>query len=482
MTTTALAWITLLVYFGVTGGLALRAARRSSSVATFAVGTKAIPAWVIGLSLAAQLTSVATFVVNPGLVYAYGLSALVGYGVAAGLGLTLGLIVLSRRFLSHGTRVAALTVPQWIGSRFQSPGLRLAFAVLSLGLVTFATLIVVGISLVWGPLLGLSPQVTAVGLLAVVATGVMVGGATGHAWVNAAQAMVMLAAAGIMLGSGASAVIDGSLLARVATIDPALVHVPNAASPLFRSWFEVFVCNFIVGLALVCQPHVMSKVLFLKSERDVRAYLTTAVLCGLVFTSLLVTGLYARLDLTDLVRIDRAIPTWMATKFSPNVQVFLAAGVLCAGLSTLEGILLALSSIISVDVYPRFTTHASDRVALGLGRGAVAMLAAVTAGLAIWQIDHPTGGTVALFAQYGVYLLFSASFVPMAAGMFLPAVSTRTITLSVVIAVTVYLGLSIGRVSMYSNNPGVLAAAAILAACILVAVSEGFRSRVAASR
>ncbi len=471
MTTIALAWTTFVLYVAVTGGLALRASRRSGSVAAYAVGTRTIPPVVIGLSLAAQLTSVATFVINPGLVYAYGISALLGYGVAAGLGLTLGLVVLSRRFLSHGARVQALTVPQWIGTRFDSPGLRLAFAGLSLGLITFATLIVVGISLVWGPLLGLSPGTAALGLLALVATGVVVGGATGHAWVNGAQALVMLVAALVMLASGASWLIDGTLLNRVAAIDPALAQVPNPASPYFRSWFEVFVCNFVVGVALVCQPHVMSKALYLRGERDVRVYLLTAVGAGLVFTSLLITGLYARIALPELVRIDRAIPGWMLESFAPATQVFLALGVLCAGLSTLEGVLLALGTIVSVDVYPRLVADASDRFALRLGRGAVLVLAVVTAGLALWQIEHPTGGTVAIFAQYGVYLLFSASFVPLAAGMFLPSVTKSAITVSVVTAVAVYLGLSLGKVTAYSNNPGVLAAAAILTSCLVVAAS-----------
>ncbi len=467
----ALAWTILLLYVAVTGGLSVRAARTSGSVSSYAVGSRTIPPVVIGLSLAAQLTSVATFVINPGLVYAYGLSALLGYGVAAGLGLTLGLVVLSRRFLSHGARVQALSVPQWIGTRFEAPQLRLAFAALSLGLITFATLIVVGISLVWGPLLGLTPQITAVGLLALVATGVVLGGATGHAWVNGAQAMVMLAAALVMLGAGAGWLLDGSLLTKLEAVDPTLVAVPNTASPYFRSWFEVFLCNFVVGVALVCQPHVMSKALYLRGERDLRVYLLTAVAAGLVFTSLLMTGFYARITLTEAVRIDRAIPGWMMTSFSPAIQVFLALGVLCAGLSTLEGVLLALSSIVSVDVYPSLARDPTDRAALRLGKWAVIVLAAVTAGLALWQIEHPTGGTVAIFAQYGVYLLFSASFVPLAAGMFLPSVSRGAITASAVTAVAVYVGLSIGKISIYSNNPGVLAASAILASCAVVPAS-----------
>ena len=42
-----------------------------------------MPPFFVGLSLAANMTSVATFVINPGLVHAYGWSGVVGYGIAA---------------------------------------------------------------------------------------------------------------------------------------------------------------------------------------------------------------------------------------------------------------------------------------------------------------------------------------------------------------------------------------------------------------
>jgi len=297
MSTIALGWTAVLIYFLITGALAVRGARRTRSLASYAVGAGDLPAVVVGLSLAAQLTSVATFVVNPGLVYAFGTTVLFGYGVSAALGITLGLTFFSRRFRSHGVRVRALTVPQWIGARYDSTPLRAAFAVLSLGLVTFATLIVVALALVLGSLLALPPGEVAVGLIAIVVTGVMFGGATGHAWTNAVQAGVMLVVALLLIGAGLPLLgAEPGVGARLAVIDPNLAGVVNRASPYFRNVFEVFVCNFLVGLAIVCQPHIMSKALYLRDDRQVRWYLGTAIAVGLVFTAVLTTGVWARLS------------------------------------------------------------------------------------------------------------------------------------------------------------------------------------------
>ncbi|OFW11814.1 MAG: hypothetical protein A3H96_27205 [Acidobacteria bacterium RIFCSPLOWO2_02_FULL_67_36] len=464
-----LGWTAVLAYFAVTGTLVARAARRTRSVAAYAVGTRDIPAVVIGLSLAAQLTSVATFVVNPGLVYAFGLPALLGYGVAAGTGIMVGLSVMSLRFRRQGARVQALTVPQWIARRFDAPALGLLFAVLSLALVTFATLIVVALALVLAPLLAIPIEAAVIGLLVIVVGGVMVGGATGHAWTNAAQAMVMLVVALLMIGAGLPLLASGAGLAeRLRAIDPNLVGHVNPASPYFRTFLEVFVFNFVVGIAIVCQPHVISKALYLREDRDVRRFLLTAIGCGLIFTAVLVTGFWARLALEVPVRIDRAIPTWIGGHFPAPLQVLITIGLLCAGLSTLEGILLALSSIVSIDLFPWMVRSPSDKASLAAGRVGLAIAGIVTAGLALWQIEHPTGGTVAIFAQYGVYLVFSTSFVPLACGMFVPSARRADVVVAVIVSIAVYAGFAIFKLTQYHNNPAFLATAAIAAGWVVI--------------
>jgi Na+/proline symporter len=471
MTTVALGWFAIAVYFFITTALAVRGARRTRSLSNYAVGDRDIPAWVVGLSLSAQLTSVATFVVNPGLVFAFGLPALFGYGVSAGLGIMIGLAVLSRRFRSQGVRVQALTVPQWIGARYQSLALRGLFAVLSLALVTFATLIVVGLSVVLGRLLNLPPEWVAIGLTAIVVAGVMVGGATGHAWTNAVQASIMVVVALLLITKGLPLVTaNPGIGARLAAIDPEFLRAVNPATPYFRTVFEVFFCNFLVGIAIVCQPHVMSKALYLRDDAEVRRYLATAILVGVVFTTVLVTGVWARLTLVDAVPIDRAIPAWIATSFSGPLQVLIAVGLLCAGLSTLEGIFLALSATFSADFYPLLAQERSERTALLAGKIGLAVVAVATIGLAIWQLEHPTGGTVAIFAQYGVYLLFSASFLPLACGMFVPKASRGVVAAGVVVTLVSYLGVAYFEITRYHNNPAFLATVAMLLGWAVVAV------------
>ncbi|EKD82820.1 MAG: hypothetical protein ACD_39C01070G0001 [uncultured bacterium] len=459
---------------------------KTKDLASFAVGNRDIgPAWV-GLSLTAQLTSVATFVVNPGLVYSYGLSALLGLGFSAGLGIIAGLCILSGPFRAVGDRVKALTIPQWIGARYESTWLRLFFAVISLSLVSFIVLIAVAIALTLFSLLQLTDinQTTwlVVGVMVFVFSYTLLGGANTSTYTNAVQAIVMLIVALILIGSGYEHIFSGEgLFAKLAAIKPELTSFTNPASPYFRNFFEVFICNFIVGLAIVCQPHILGKSLLLKDASQIKTYLAVAIIAGAAFVSVMLVGLYARVSLLEVARTDMVVPTYIAMNFSSATQVLISIGLLCAGISTLEGLLLALSAIFSSDIYLTLrpinpeTKEQDLKKALLFGRVSLVIVGIGCVLLSIWQLRNPTGGSVAIFAQYGVYLLFTATFLPIACGLFLPRV-TRELVGRGVIASTVFYFLP-AIIRHYSpeapffymaNNPAILATCGIIAGWVVV--------------
>ncbi|MEW6708348.1 MAG: sodium:solute symporter [Candidatus Riflebacteria bacterium] len=483
-----LVWSALILYVGVTLFLTIRGMMKTKDLASFAVGNRDIaPAWV-GLSLTAQLTSVATFVVNPGLVYHYGLSALMGLGVAAGFGIITGLCVLSGPFRNVGDKVKALTIPQWIGARYESKGLRVFFALISLSLVSFIVLIAVAIALTLFSLLQLTDinQTTwlVVGVMAFVFTYTLLGGANTSTYTNAIQALVMLVVALILIFSGFELMTSGEgLFAKLSAINPTLTAFTNPeAGGYFRNLFEVFFCNFLVGLAIVCQPHILGKSLLLKDSSQIKTYLAVAIIAGTAFVSVMLVGLYARVTLDPAVaRIDMVVPTYIAKNFTSATQVLISIGLLCAGISTLEGLLLALSAIFSSDIYLTFrplnpeTRDEDLKKALRFGRIALVIVGIGCVLLSIWQLRNPTGGSVAIFAQYGVYLLFTATFLPIACGLFLPAVTRELVTAGVIASTVFYFIPAIihkfaptAPFFFMGNNPAILATCGIIAGWIVV--------------
>jgi len=491
---TAMVWSALILYVSITLFLTIRGMLRTKDLASFAVGNRDIgPAWV-GLSLTAQLTSVATFVVNPGLVYTYGLSALLGLGFAAGMGIIAGLCILSGPFRSVGDKVKALTIPQWIGARYESKWLRIFFALISLSLISFIVLIAVAIALTLFSLLQLTDinQTTwlVVGIMVFVFSYTLLGGANTSTYTNAIQALVMLVVALILIGSGYEHFAGEGLLAKITATNPELTSLTNPGSLYFRNFFEVFICNFIVGLAIVCQPHILGKSLLLKDESQIKTYLAVAIIAGTAFVSVMFVGLYARVALTEVVRGDLIVPTYIAKSFSSGTQVLISMGLLCAGISTLEGLLLALSAIFSSDIYLTLrpinpeTREQDLKKALLFGRVALILVGIGCIFLSIWQLRNPTGGSVAIFAQYGVYLLFTATFLPIACGLFLPSVGRELISKGVIASTLFYfLPALIHRFAPdapffnMANNPAILATCGIVAGWLVVAAGLALQKK-----
>ncbi|MCB0544939.1 MAG: sodium:solute symporter, partial [Saprospiraceae bacterium] len=190
MQTTDWTWATatlLAAYAAVLLFFVVRAARRTRSFADYAVGSQGYSPVVVGLSLAAGVTSAATFIINPGFVALYGWSAFVAMGIVLPIALMGSLIVLTRSFRRYGSSVKALTLSQWMGKRYDSRGFALWFAVLSLLLITFIVLICVGLTKVIAPALGAGELPVLLGLVIFVFGYMLFGGANSLVYTNTIQ-------------------------------------------------------------------------------------------------------------------------------------------------------------------------------------------------------------------------------------------------------------------------------------------------------
>lgn len=121
----------LAVYAAILLFLVYRGARKTRTLKDYAIGS-GFPAIVVAFSLAASVSSAATFIINPGFIAYYGWSAFLAMALVLPLGLYLSLIYLSKRFQHHGNFTSALTLPQWAGNRFNSKVLERLLAIFSL--------------------------------------------------------------------------------------------------------------------------------------------------------------------------------------------------------------------------------------------------------------------------------------------------------------------------------------------------------------
>ncbi len=431
-----LVWGLFLLYMAGTSWLAWLGHRKTSDITSFAIGRRDMGPWVVGITLAASIASTATFVINPGFVYVHGVSALMHLGVAAGLGITAGLVVMSFGFRAIGEKTHAITLPQWVGERYRSRAMTIFFAALNLVTLTFVVLIVGGLSIMMQQTMGLTNVESLVLIIGFVFSYIFVGGTYAHAYTNTLQGVIMVVASVIIVGSGLPLFRDGigPFLAKVGESNPNLLAPVNPQSPLFSSFFSVAVCGFVIGFALVCQPHIMTKALYVKTGRDVRNYLLVTILVSLFFSALLLVGLYARVKglpeaafvdpATGAFRQDMVVAGYLGTTFSAPMLAFLTVAILAAGMSTLDGILVALSSIAANDLFLRLTEHnllagrseeQKQHDAHRAGRVILILL-----GVAAFLIALHPPKLLGIFGQVGVYGIVAASTVPILFGIFAP--------------------------------------------------------------
>jgi sodium/pantothenate symporter len=409
----------LALYLGVVYWLSYIGMRKTTTLAGFSVGNKDMGPLLVGVVMASSIASTATFVINPGFVYTHGLSALLHYGVAAQAGVAVGLFAVSKGFRRVGDAHGSLTIPDWIRARFGSPALALFFALINLLSVSFVVLIMVGCAILVQQLCGLTYLASLVAVLVVVFSYVLMGGTYAHAYTNAVQGMMMAAVAVLLFASGLH-LLDGGLLAAMRGVSADWAAPINPSSNLYHSAFSVFVSAFVITFALMMQPHILTKVLYLRSDRDVNRFLVTTIVLGTTYGLCLFVGVWARLgglevppqaqDTVVAQYVDQAFGAGLGGEL---VTTLVLLALLAAGMSTLDGILVALSAMVTHDLYLRLRPQDAAG-GLRLSRWVLVGVGLVSFALAV---DPPR--LVGLFAQKGVYGLAAASFVPIVCGVLL---------------------------------------------------------------
>lgn len=488
-TLTSATAILVLLYAAVILFLVIRGARRTRTLGDYALGSVAFQPVMVGLSLAASMTSAATFIINPGFIALYGFSGVLAFAVFLPLALYVSLVTLTRAFRTHGQAVKALTLAQWMGSRYGSRAFALFFAFLALLLITFIVLIAVGMTKVLASALNADEMLVLSGLIVFVFGYMMFGGANSMVYTNAIQAGIMILVAILLLGSGYEHFRGGvqGFMDRLAAIDPQLIHWKNPSSPLFRDAFEIVFCAMVVGLAIVCQPHIITRSLLLKEDRQVRTFLITTILVQILFFSVVFAGLYARLRFPDLsvdgvpLKMDGIIPAYVVREFPVWIGLVVILGLLSAGLSTLENLIQSLSTTITSDMLtPIFGLDPQGLRLVWINRAVILGLAGAAWWFSREQLLHPAL-SVGIFAQNGVYAYFSAAFIPVLFGIFLPRVHRAAPIIASVVAVLTHFAVYYGEWTPYTTgavrNPAVAATLAILAATLSGLAVHGLTRR-----
>lgn len=479
------AWSLFIIYLIATAWIGIIAQKKTSGFNSFALGNKDVHPVFVGITLAASVASASTFIINPGFIYVDGFSAWFHMVAGIGLGFLAMLYFLSFQFRRIGSENKALTIPDWIGKRYNSKPFALFFSILNLLSFAFVVLLVGGISIVMQSLLGLSNNQALIITLTFVTAYVFIGGTYAHIFTNVLQGILMIGVTILVLASCFYIFFDSPqpIVQRLNEVNPDLLKLVNSNGKLFNDVFSIYIAGFIIGAVLVCQPHILTKALYVKSDSQVKNYLSVFTIIWILFLLLGSVGFFAHLVVpeehlidssTGLFRQDLVMTVYLKTVFPDWVNTLASIILIAAAMSTLDGLLISISTITANDLIlnlfnNKFDHDHEEKMKLALKSSHLVLILVAIAAYLI-NLDPPK--LLGIFGQVGVYGLTVAAAPALIFGVMLNKPPVTIIWMGSLIALITHFGLY-----FYGNyfipkdiisflNPGVTAAIATLISII----------------
>ena len=422
MELTTWSWTFLILYIGVMLGVGYVASKRVRDADDFATARGSYGPVFLAFAFAATIASGGTFLGLPGFGYEFGLPAVWG-GILYPIGAYFGVLISMRLIATSGNRFGNRSIPEYLGDRYQSDGIRILVSIFSLMLFFYLAAQLVSGLVMFEIMLGLSQEwalgITALVLLIYVTMGgahadILTDGIQGFLMLVIAIVVIFLFLSGVGFEGGPGEVID-----RVEASDPNNVGWTNPTTPIYHSWWSLLAL-LLSHIPLGLLPHLGNKLWALRDDRDRLLFVKLAFAIGITLGMLSLAGLLARGLFDDALLAEGAnpnqsLPLLFLELFPTWLAALVGVGILCAIMSTADGLVVSSSQIVANDLYrrtliprlnPRPAAEEIDRRVLVLSRWSTAIiLIACTAmawflietniGLIIWM---GTGGMMAAFA------------------------------------------------------------------------------------
>ena len=414
-------WLFLMLYVGGMLFIGYLASKRVKDAGGYATARGSYGPFFLALAFAATTASGATFLGGPGLAYSYGTATM--WGMLYPCGVYLGVLICLKLVSTAGNKFANRSIPEFLGDRYGSDGIRILVSIFSLVLFFYLAGQLVSGLVMFEIMLGLSQEWALIITTVVLLLYVTMGGAHADILTDGVQGFIMLMLALVIIvmflvGAG----VEGNFLAVIDNLreqDPNLVGVMNTSTPLYHNWWSMVSWSLAL-IPLGMLPHIGNKIWALEDNRERIRFVKYAFIAGMLMATMGLGGLLARAVLGDALLQEgmspnQALPALFIELFPTWLAALIGVGVLAAIMSTADGLVVSSSQVIANDLYrrsyaPRFQPHLSsdevDRRVLNISRVSTGVVLLICMGLAWMLVDQNialiimigTGGMMAAFA------------------------------------------------------------------------------------
>lgn len=348
------------------------------------LGGRELGGFVLAMTMVATYGSASSFLGGPGTAYTMGF----GWVLLAMTQVVTGyfvLLILGKKFAIIARRYKAVTLIDFLKARYNSPFVAIlsAFAIV-IFLFSAMTAQWVGGARLIETLTGLSYTSALFIFVVAVLVYVTTGGFRAVALTDAVQGTIMIIGTTILL---IAVIIAGGGIPTI--MQDLLSENPNLVTPYGNdgNLSAAYVSSFwiLVGVGVVGLPQIAVRAMSYKTSQGMhRALVIGTIVTGFIMLNMHLIGVFARAVMPGIEVPDTVIPMIALDVLPPWLAGIVLAAPLAAIMSTVDSLLLLVSSSVVKDVYLGYIQpNASMKTVKRLSFGVTAVLGSIVFVLAV---------------------------------------------------------------------------------------------------
>ena len=459
----------LVLYLGIMAFIGWYAGRKTNSIGDFFVLSGKAGVLVSGIAYFSTQFSMGTFLGTPGTIYGVGYAGMAISVPGAVFCMILPAFLIGRKLITLGHKYGFLTMADYLTDRYHSKKMSGVLGVMMLFfLVPMMGAQIIGAGVIVHVFTGLPEWVGVVGMGIIVILYCMSGGMKGAMMTDVIQGSLMIATAvvtfivSVVMGGGFS-----NINHTLQSMNEAYLTFPGANG--YMPW-TYYVSNIVLwSFFTMGQPHLFTKFFAMKDHKTMFKAILLGT-AGMFFSATLIewAGVNGIASIQNIEKADQIIPMILQRGMNPFLASIFIAGIVAAGMSTIDGILVTTTGAVTRDIYQKIINKdATDENVMKLSKVVTVIIGIIVICFGVFQPGSIF--EINLFAFSGMAIFV----VPILFGIYWKKATAKGAIASVIVGIISLL--------LFTLNPSVKALAmgfhalfptTIIASIVMIVVSK----------
>ena len=377
----------LVLYLGIMAFIGWYAGRKTNSIGDFFVLSGKAGVVVSGIAYFSTQFSMGTFLGTPGTIYGVGYAGMAISVPGAVFCMILPALLIGRKLITLGHKYGFLTMADYLTDRYHSKNMSGVLGVMMLFfLVPMMGAQIIGAGVIVHVFTGLPEWVGVVGMGIIVILYCMTGGMKGAMMTDVIQGSLMIATAvvtfivSVVMGGGFS-----NINHTLQSMNEAYLTFPGANG--YMPW-TYYVSNIVLwSFFTMGQPHLFTKFFAMKDHKTMFKAILLGT-AGMFFSATLIewAGVNGIASIQNIEKADQIIPMILQRGMNPFLASIFIAGIVAAGMSTIDGILVTTTGAVTRDIYQKIINkNATDETVMKLSKVVTVIIGIIVICFGVFQ-------------------------------------------------------------------------------------------------